>query len=113
MAYPGAWTVIAVAGFLGIVGWFFITRNLRWYWLRTLLRWLFPVMLLTPAPVPGYDGEFAPAFIVVLFEGVFQTQGAPGTALLILAATLGCTLAFCALLIWRHSSVPEKGEIPN
>ena len=29
----------------------------------------------TPAPLPAHDEQLAPAFVVVIFENFFQTQG--------------------------------------
>ena len=47
---------------------------------------------LTPAPVPGYPGAWAPAFVVALFEALFQIDGTPGSAALSLLAGVGVTL---------------------
>lgn len=53
---------------------------------RRLLVGLVGVWFLLPAPVPGYEGSFAPAFIVLIFEGLLQSDGAPAAAAAILAA---------------------------
>ena len=57
-------------------------------------------LMLTPAPVPGFDGHLAPAFIVALFEALFQLQGHPGQSFkLLLAACLAAT-ALAGLWAW-------------
>jgi hypothetical protein len=53
---------------------------------KSLLRSLSVVLLMLPAPVPGFEGRWSLAFIVALFEGAFQHEGKPGQALKVLAA---------------------------
>lgn len=84
--YGMAWLVVLGAGLLTLGLWFLLTRPIPWPWLRTVLRCLVAAWLLLPAPVPNHDGQYAPAFIVALFEAVFQRDGAPEQALKILLA---------------------------
>ena len=116
MAYLDVWTFVMAAGLLGALGLYFLTRGLTSRWLRLVLRWLPPVILLAPAPVPEYDGHFAPAFVVLIFEGLFQSDGQPGTALAILVVAVVVTLG--ALLVWsfhlhrrlKVSDEADRGE---
>lgn len=91
-----AWGVAVGAGLVGTVAVYFLTRAMQPGRLRRALRLLPLLLLLMPAPVPGYPGHFAPAFIVFVFEAVFQGDGEPLLAgvLLATAAVLGLLLAF-------------------
>ncbi len=55
---------------------------------KSILVGITVLFFATPAPVPGYSGEFAPAFIVGIFEAFFQIEGRPGVALLTLTIAL-------------------------
>ena len=52
----------------------------------------------TPAPVPTHDGQLAPAFVVVIFENFFQTEGAPEVAVWILIISISALLFFLFLI---------------
>ena len=114
MSYLLAWGVAVAAGVIGTVGLFMLTRSVRSRWLRNLLRWLPVVLLLVPAPVPGYSGEYAPAFIVLLFEGLFQTEGQPQGALTILVVTLVLAGGLILLLSrGRREARSDLEKAPN
>ncbi len=66
-------------------------------WLRSLLRCLAAVWLLLPWNIQVVEGEYAPAFIVALFEGVFRADGNPRPALMVL--TLASLLVIIVFLI--------------
>ena len=83
--YGIAWLVVVGAGMLALAFWFLLTRRVRNQWFRTLLRCLAAVWMFIPAPVPGYEGQYAPAYVVALFESVFQRGGDPKVAFAILA----------------------------
>lgn len=93
--YGLAWLVVFGAGLLTLAFWFLLTRQIPYFWLRTLLRCVVAGWLLLPAPVPGYPGQYAPAYVVGLFELVFQKDGDPEAALTILGFG---TLAILLLL---------------
>ena len=52
----------------------------------------------TPAPLPAHDGQLAPAFVVVIFENFFQTQGNPEEAFWILTISISTLLLFIFLI---------------
>ena len=52
----------------------------------------------TPAPLPAYDEQLAPAFVVVIFENFFQTQGRPEEAFWILTISVSTLLLFLFLI---------------
>ena len=112
MTYLLAWGIALAAGALGSVGLFFLTRNLSGSFLRWWLRLLAPFVMLVPAPVPGYD-NYAPAFIVFLFESLFQRNGEPFLAGLI----LGAAALMATLLAWlacrRKISEIKSDSHPN
>ncbi len=90
MQYLNAWIVVSLAAGVGSIGLFFLTRGFSSRWLRLLVRLLIPVWLVLPAPVPQFPGSYAPAFLIALFEGLFQVDGQPGQSvrLLLLASVV-------------------------
>ena len=53
----------------------------------------------TPAPLPAHEGQLAPAFVVVIFENFFQTQGKPEEAFWILTISISTLLLLLFLII--------------
>jgi hypothetical protein len=106
VSYLYAWLVVAGAGILGALGLFILTRKVGSPRLRAILRLLPPVLLLAPAPVPSYDGQFAPAFIVLVFESLFQAAGEPLAAGLILVVA-GITAIAAGLLFGGSGGKPH------
>ncbi|MGI9326197.1 MAG: hypothetical protein ACR2PZ_13325 [Pseudomonadales bacterium] len=98
MEYGMAWMVVTGAGLLALAFWLLITRNIRNAFLRTLLRCLAAVWMLLPAPVPNYPGQYAPAYVVALFESAFQGDGEPNTAFAILIG--GSVFVLVLLIAW-------------
>lgn len=110
MNYAFAWLVIGIAGLMGTLGLFFLTRSVAHAGLRWVLRLLPLCLMIAPAPVPNYEGHIAPAFIVFTFESLFQTQGTflPAGIILIIAGIMG----LCAgLLAGRLSGRETKQEV--
>ena len=54
---------------------------------------------ITPAPLPAHNEQFAPAFVVVIFENFFQTQGNPEEAFWILTISISTLLILLFLII--------------
>ncbi len=98
MNYDIAWLVIVAAGLLGSAFLFLLTRGIGSPGLRWMVRVLPLMLMVVPAPVPGYAGQLAPAFVVLIFESLFQRAGAPGTAAGILLATALIGLALGLIL---------------
>lgn len=107
MAYLEAWLVVVVAAGLGSVGLVFLTRPIQTPWLRVLLRVLPPVLMLVPAPVPGFAGNYAPAFVVLVFEGLFQSEGSVVAALTILITAAVLTVL---LSVWFSRRANIKAD---
>tara|TARA_B100000315_G_scaffold256417_1_gene302278 strand:- start:3882 stop:4214 length:333 start_codon:yes stop_codon:yes gene_type:complete len=80
------WAIVMVAGLATVAGIYALTRPMASRFWKSLLRSLAVVVLMLPAPVPGFEGRFAPAFLVALFEGLFQPSGEPWPALKLLGA---------------------------
>lgn len=91
--YELAWVIIAVSGVLCLATVGMLLRHS----VRGVLLWpalaVLAALLLVPAPHPGADGVWAPAFVVALFEGLFQPSGSPTVALRLLLAGLLVALA--------------------
>lgn len=95
-----AWIAYGVASLVAFVAWWFLCARLSSMTLRDVLRVIAFAGLATPAPVPGYDGHFAPAWLIALFEAALQREGDPlPAATLLLVATVGL-LALVAG--WRY-----------
>jgi hypothetical protein len=86
--YELAWVVAAAAGVAGTVCLLVLTRNMSSGWFRRTIRWMPLLLLLVPAAIPAYEGNYAPAFVVAVFEALFQSAGNPWPALKILIITL-------------------------
>ncbi len=99
MQYLVAWIVVLLAGLGGLVGVYVLTRSIPALFPRTLVRCLIVVWMLIPAPVPNFAGQYAPAFVVLLFEWLLQTDGDPSVAIRILVAA---TLAVIGLVSLAH-----------
>ena len=104
-----AWQVIVVAAAVGAVAlwgtlWWLLPARTRfggiWRWSLVALALMFFVI---PAPVPNYAGVDAPAFVVMLFEALFQTSGAPEESMrrLLVGGLIVIALALVALIARR------------
>lgn len=106
-SYPIPWLVIGTAALIGALCLNSLLsriggnrrafgRSLRWALVITVLA-----AFTVPAAVPRTEEVFAPAFIVLLFEKVFQSQGSPEDARRVMISTLplifGGALAFFLL----------------
>jgi hypothetical protein len=95
--YLWAWVVVVLMAPLAMFALLKATRDLPLPLLRRALAWLLGFLLLLPAPVPGYPDNLAPAFLVFLFELLFQREGKPRAAGIILAA--GALLFVAVVLV--------------
>ena len=95
--YTLAWIAAAVSVVLGLFALHRVTRGLGWARAKLVMAVLLAVWLLVPAPVPGFEGRYAPAFLVFAFEWLFQQAGHPRTAGMILAGST--VLALAGLLL--------------
>jgi len=102
-SYTVAWIIagLGAAGMLGSTFALFRRTRLRKPVLFVVLVLL--VLLLVPAPVPGYPDNVAPAFAVAVFEAAFQDDGKPAVAVRILGVGLiaGILLASVLMFIAR------------
>lgn len=112
MPYVWAWIVAGVGTLIAVLALSMAWRGLPLPWLRRWLTWLIPAWLLLPAPVPGYDGQLAPAFVVFIFEWLFQRGGAPATAgRILIMGTCVMSVAFIAWwLVQRRRSGSEAAD---
>ena len=102
MTEPIAWVAAIVAGAATLFGVYALTRPMRGGFLKLWLRAVTAVALLLPAPVPGFDAHYAPAFVVVLFEAALQRDGQPGVAAGLLVAGIATVTAIVgAYFYWR------------
>lgn len=110
-AYGWAWVIAVGAVPAGLFALHRLTRRLAWPRTKALIAVLLAVLLLVPAPVPGYPGAYAPAFVVAIFEWLFQRPGQPGTAVIILlCGTLVTVAAALLLTVLRRRRAADAGD---
>ncbi len=113
MDYINIWGIAALAGVACLGFFFLLTRRVSSLFVRTLLRCLGAVWILLPAPVPNYPGNYAPAFVVWVFEGVLQSDGEPLLSIQILLwsslAVVGLVV-FWYLIFGRHQKATRVQE---
>jgi hypothetical protein len=100
-----AWTIIGVATLLGAGAmWVTFSRHQVVGLLRTSIVALLIALFLVPAPVPNYESELAPAFIVLIFEIFFQTEGHPQASIrnLLVGFLVALSLSFLAHYLFRR-----------
>ena len=99
-SYLLAWGVVVAAAILMQLALYFALRDWRAPLLKPLLAWWLLLVLVVPAEVPRHEENLAPAFLVFLFEALFQGEGRGGPAgRILLAASLVAILV--ALISWR------------
>jgi hypothetical protein len=107
MANAWVWAAIVVGGMGAVAGLYMALGGLLARETRLAGAFVLLCLLVTPAPVPDYAGSYAPALIILVFEGIFQRDGDPFTAIRIL---LG--VALLVLLGWRRwVSPPADGNV--
>jgi hypothetical protein len=100
--YTIAWLVVFIMTGLGSIVLFRLISNIGNNLVRVLIVALTATVLFVPAPVPGYDDQLAPAFIVYLFEAMFQLDGNPQTSLRILLFSLSLVAVLVVLGFWVY-----------
>lgn len=113
MDYINIWGIAALAGIACLGFFFLLTRRVSSLFVRTLLRCLGAVWILLPAPVPNYPGNYAPAFVVWVFEGVLQSDGEPLLSIQILlwsSLAVLCLVVFWYLIFGRHKNTTVVQE---
>ena len=109
MPYVWGWVIAAAGALLAVLALTQAWRGLPLPGLRRWLTWLIPVWLLLPAPVPGYEEQLAPAFVVFLFEWLFQRDGSPALAgSILLVGTCVTTAAFLVFWLLRRRRMPAE-----
>lgn len=116
MDYINIWGIAALAGIACLGFFFLLTRRVGSLFVRTLLRCLGAVWILLPAPVPNYPGNYAPAFVVWVFEGVLQSDGEPLLSIQILlwsSLAVLCLVVFWYLVFGRNekASIAQEQDV--
>jgi hypothetical protein len=104
MGNAWVWVAIVVGGLGAAAGLHMALSGLLAREIRLAVVFVLLCLLITPAPVPEYAGSYAPALIILAFEGLFQRGGDPFTALKILltVAALASGAAVLMVLGWRR-----------
>ena len=114
--YSLAWWLVGLAGLGGLFGLYMLLRQYSRRFPLALLVCVLAAVLFVPAPVPNYEGQWAPAFVVAIFEGFFQLEGRPGQALQILTAALLFGLVLVSGVAWlltiRRRRLAQTGKNP-
>ena len=112
--YPIAWLAIGIAGTIG--AWCLNAllrrsggnRSLVGRSLRLATVAMIFVTFTLPAVVPSAPDVYAPAFIVLLFETSFQSQGEPANAVRLMATLL--PLTFTAVFAGCYGVLAALGK---
>ncbi len=104
----GAWILIAAGGLIGGLCFYYLVvlcfrnssdkRRSKVKRFGLYLSAALTCFFVTPAPLPGHEEQLAPAFVVVIFENFFQTQGNPEEAFWILTISISTLLLFIFLI---------------
>ena len=104
----GAWILIAAGGLIGGLCFYYLVvlcfrnssdkRRSKVKRFGLYLSAALTCFFVTPAPLPAHDEQLAPAFVVVIFENFFQTQGNPEEAFWILTISISTLLLFIFLI---------------
>lgn len=97
MGYAGIWLVVVLMAALSAAGWYLLVRGFTSAYGRALVPAVWLALMLVPAPVPGFPGNYAPAFVVLIFEGLFQAAGEPWIAFRLLVAGVCVAVAAVSL----------------
>ena len=102
------WVVVVLASLAAAACAYRLLRNVRSRYLRVLLPAAWLGLTLAPAPVPGFAGNLAPAFVVFAFEALFQASGEPWVAgrLALAGVAVAVALGLLGLLIWQRLRAP-------
>ena len=111
MQYLVAWIVVFGAGVCGLFGLYVLSRPIRALFPRAIILGLVAVWMFTPAPVPNFEGQYAPAFVVMMFEWLLQTDGEPGVALRILIAASVAVVGLLSLA-FGLKNLQRRGQEP-
>ena len=109
MGYTYAWVVVLVSGFIGAFGLWKLCSRSRFGLLKWLASMVALAFFLTPVAVPNYPEQIAPAFVVAVFEILFQTNGEPQGSLRILGLSLA-TVSLATIVIYyltQRSKAPD------
>ena len=104
--YAMAWWLVGGCGVVCLVAVAMLFRHQARTWVLASLVLLMAAVLLVPAPHPGAPGVWAPAFVIALFEGLFQSNGNPTVALRILVVSCLCAIAIVVtalLILWLRA----------
>ena len=104
----GAWILIAAGGLVGGLCFYYSValcvrnssekRRSKVKRFGLYLAAALTCFFVTPAPLPAHDEQLAPAFVVMIFENFFQTQGRPEEAFWILTISISTLLLLLFLI---------------
>ena len=105
--YLIGWSILIGASFLLSLVVFFWSRSVLGFFSSFLLSVMLFVFLIIPALIPNYQGYFAPAYVVFVFETFFQTKGSSTISGQVLILALG--IVFILMVAGRYFSIKKKG----
>ena len=105
--YLVGWSILIGSSFLLSLVVFFWSRLVFGFFSGFLLSTLVFVFLTIPAPIPNYQGYFAPAYVVFIFETFFQTKGSSTISGQVLIVAL--VSVFLLMMAGRYFSIKKKG----
>ena len=104
-----AWIVVALAGLGALAGVFVLSRRVENELVRSIVRCLAAVWLLLPWSVQVVPGQYAPAFVVALFEGLFRAEGSARAPLMGLGLASALVLAVLLVVSFTRRKSARTG----
>lgn len=106
------WVVVVLAAIGLVVSIYGFFRKSRFNGVLFCCLVVLLSLLLVPAPIPGYPGDLAPAFLVALFESLFQPDGKPLVALRLLGIGSIVGVVLASVIIWISNRWPGRRSEP-
>ena len=108
-SYLIGWTTLIIASLLVSLVGFYWLRLFSSFFLSLLSSTLLFVFLTIPAPIPNYEGYFAPAYTVFIFETFFQIKGSSMMSGQVLVLALFSALILIIAGRYFHIKQRDKG----
>ena len=102
MGYVWGWILCLAATAVVIACGLWMTRRWKPLLLRDLVRAFAIATLLVPVTAGKFDGFYAPAYVVLMYEGLFVADGDPIPALSALTLAWGAALVTTIVLAARR-----------
>ena len=107
MSYAFAWVIVVITSAALGFSLYYMLRDVVSRKVLVIVIGILSALVLTPAPIPLFPGNYAPAIVVMLFEGLIRSNGEAiiATRLVILGTV---SIAISLLAFMRIKSKRHK-----